>query len=411
MTAQQPASPSLKFVRSGLHRATEALAAELAAARPGGATPHWTDVEWRLAMAAAAAHGISPMLSRFSTWQNMTWRQFLDAQREHVACRYQRIASMLKNIDAYARAMALTIVPLKGSALHALGLYAPGDRPMADIDLLVHEDDMERAAGMLKDLGYIESFAQWKHRTFKPADGEPKTGLGEHRDTPVNIELHAHIQERLPVSTVDITETIYPRQPHPGLNAYPSTGALMCHLLLHAAGNICGRNLRLMHLNDISLLATRMTASDWHVLWEGESNDNPWWALPPLRLVARYYKNAIPATLLARLEHESPPVLSAVSHRQTLTQVSCSALWLQALPGIEWCRSIREVGRYIHHRVKPKGEAVKERADMVRTQLWLQGQQWVRTTQRRRIITWLTRPVPRMDTLYVVRAALESPSA
>ncbi|WP_233842869.1 nucleotidyltransferase family protein [Dyella sp. 2HG41-7] len=410
MNVPQPVSPSLKFVRSGLHRTTEALAAELAAARPGGATPDWTDVEWRLAMAAATAHGISPLLSRFSTWQNAPWRQFLEAQHEHVACRYQRIASMLKDIDTHAHAMGLAVVPLKGSALHALGLYAPGDRPMADIDLLVHEDHMDRAAAMLNELGYRESFAQWKHRTFAPTDCQPKAGLGEHRDTPVNIELHAHIQERLPISIVDITAKIYPLQPHPGINAYPSTGALMSHLLLHAAGNICARSLRLMHLNDISLLATRMAASDWHVLWEEESDANPWWALPPLRLVARYYKNAVPAALLTRLEHECPPVLSSVSRRQTLTRVSCSALWLQALPGIEWCRTLGEVGRYLVRRVRPTEEAVKERADMMRTQVWLQGQHWVRSSQRRRILTWLTQPVPRMDTLYVVRAALESPS-
>ncbi|HUA80079.1 MAG TPA: nucleotidyltransferase family protein [Dyella sp.] len=410
MTAQHLASPSLKTVRSGLRRTTEALATELAAARPGGTTPDWTDVEWRLAMAAATAHGVSPLLSRFSTWQNPAWRQFLDSQREHVAHRYQRIASTLKSIDIYAQAVGLAVVPLKGSALHAIGIYTPGDRPMADIDLLVHEDDAERAAVMLQELGYIESFAQWKHRTFKPSDSEPMAGLGEHRDTPVNIELHTHIQERLPVSAVDITERIYPLQPHAGINAYPSMGALMSHLLLHAAGNICGRSLRLMHLNDISLLATRMTQSDWHVLWEDESNDNPWWALPPLRLVARYYKNAVPRALLARLEHECPAILNRVSRRQTLTRVSCSALWLQALPGIEWCRSLREVGRYVGRRVRPTKEAVKERADMVRTQVWLQGHHWVRTKPWRRILTRLIRPVPRMDTLYVVRAALESPS-
>ena len=44
---------------------------------------------------------------------------------------------------------------------------------------------------------------------------------------------------------------------------------------------------------------------------------------------------------------------------------------------------------------------------MVRTQLWLQGQGWVTSPHRRRVLTWLTRPVPRMDIMYAVRAALE----
>jgi hypothetical protein len=47
---------------------------------------------------------------------------------------------------------------------------------------------------------------------------------------------------------------------------------------------------------------------------------------------------------------------------------------------------------------------------MVRTQLYLQGQNWVTSSHGRRVLTWLTRPVPRMDILYAVRAALESPA-
>jgi hypothetical protein len=59
------------------------------------------------------------------------------------------------------------------------------------------------------------------------------------------------------------------------------------------------------------------------------------------------------------------------------------------------------------NRIRPTEEARKERADMVRTQFWLKGQHWVRLKHGRRLLTWLTRPVPRMDTLYVVRAALD----
>jgi hypothetical protein len=401
--------PPLKTVRDGLRRTTEALAAELV--QPGSATPEWSDLEWRLAAAAAAAHGVSPLLCKSSRWQNPAWREFLENQREHVELRHRRIASLLERIDAGARAAGLAIVALKGSALHAMGIYAAGERPMADIDLLVRENDAGTTIKLLQQLGYVESFVQWKHRVFKPAEGAPVAGLGEHRDTPVNIELHTCIQERLPISTVDITERIYPREPHPGLNDYPSTGALMSHLLLHAAGNLCNRSLRLMHLNDISLLAARMLARDWNVLWDEHAAESPWWALPPLHLVARYYKNAAPETVITRLERDCPPLLRTISRRQTLTQVSCSELWLHALPGIEWSRSVREVGRYMRNRVRPSEEAIKERADMIRTQLWLQGQSWVTLNHGRRMLTWLTRPVPRMDTLYVVRAALEVPAS
>lgn len=395
--------PPLKTVKDGLRRTTETLATELA--HPGGAMPQWNELDWRLASAAAAAHGISPLLCRHSPWRNLAWRRFLETQFDHVEQRHRRIAELLKRIDAEARSAGVAMVALKGSALHAIGLYAPGERPMADIDLLVREEDVERTSKLLQALGYMESFAQWKHRTFKPATGEPVWGLGEHRDTPINIELHTRVQERLPISTVDITRWIYPRRPLPGINPYPSNGALMSHLLLHAAGNICGRSLRLVHLNDVSLLATRMRASDWDMLWEEQAP--AWWAVPPLHLVARYYANAVPRTVFAHLEPHCPPLLRKLSPHRTLTQVSCSALWLSPLPGIEWSRSPGEAARCVLNRIRPTEEARKERADMVRTQFWLKGQHWVRLKHGRRLLTWLTRPVPRMDTLYVVRAALD----
>jgi hypothetical protein len=393
--------PPLSSIRRGLRHATEALAVQLAMPAPESATPDWTDLQWRLALAAAAAHGVSPLLAAHTGWQHPCWNPFLAEQRAHVEARHRRIATLLERIDAGARAASVSLVALKGSALHALGVYTPGERPMADIDLLVAEADLDAASGLLKDLGYVESFAHWRHRAFKPAVGAPTVGLGEHRDTPVNIELHTRIQERLPIATVDITARVPLHEP--GIQPYPSHGALMCHLLLHAAGNICGRSIRLLHLHDIALLAARMDTADWDVLW---TDGSAWWAFPPLALVSRYYPGAIPPAVVARLDGECHGWLRRTSRRRTLTQLSCSALWAQALPGIEWARTMRDIGRAVRNRFRLTEENVQERADLARTQLWLQGQAWVKRSHGRRILTRLTRPVPRMDTLYVVRAAL-----
>jgi hypothetical protein len=244
---------------------------------------------------------------------------------------------------------------------------------------------------------------------FKPAGGHAVPGLGEHRDTPVNIELHVRIQERLPVSVADITGRIFPRDPRPGLNGYASTAALMAHLLLHAAGGLCNRSLRLMHLQDLALLSARMGGGDWRELVESGDGASSWWAWPPLRMVDRYYPRLVPVDVLARLERQCPLPLRMFSRRQTMTAASCSELWLHPLAGIEWSRSAGDAARYLKNRARPSQEAIRERADMVRTQLWLQGQAWPRMSHARRAIGWLLRPVPRMDVLYAVRAAMESP--
>lgn len=397
--------PSLRDIEAGLREATEALAAVLASGGSCASKPEWSDLQWRLAAAAAAAHGVSSLLSGLQVWSNPDWQEFVAAQRIHVEQRHRRIASLLQSLDARARGAGLPFVALKGAALHGLGLYAPGERPMADLDLLVRPDDVDAATRVLQDMGYVHAFDNWRHRAFKPATGEPPRCLGEHCDTPINIELHTRVRERLPVRTVDITARIHPDDPRPGLNPYPSCAALMSHLLLHAAGNVCNRSLRLLHLHDLSLLARRMNDADWEAVCN--AGDGPsWWALPPLRLVSRYYRDAIPAAAAARLAPVCPPLLNAMSARQTLTQVSCSRVWVQALPGIEWSRSLGEACSYFRQRLRPSREKLREREDLVRTQLWLQERTWATSHHWRRVLTGLVRRVPRLDTLYVVNAAM-----
>ena len=57
----------------------------------------------------------------------------------------------------------IALVPLKGAALHAMGIYAAGERPMADVDLLVREEQSPRAteifgwARISRDLPNLET--------------------------------------------------------------------------------------------------------------------------------------------------------------------------------------------------------------------------------------------------------------
>src|SRR6202040_324271 len=161
-------------------------------------------------------------------------------------------------------------------------------------------DDAGAMVRVLEECGYEPAFANYRHQVFQPRSGNipARTRLGEHVDNPVKIEVHTRIAERLPVTAQDITQFLFPMAAHDGLNAYPSMVSLMMHLLLHAAGNIRARALRLIQLHDIALLAARFVPSDWEELLatqpEGQSL---WWALPPLMLTASYYPARIPSSL------------------------------------------------------------------------------------------------------------------
>jgi hypothetical protein len=389
-----------------LTQVTERLAHELA--RPTPKAPDWSDFEWSIAKAVAAMHGVSALLSRSLRWRGPEeWMYFLEEQRVHVTLRHVRIENLLRQIDQIAREAGIAIITLKGVALHALGLYTAGERPMADVDLLVRAQDAPDAVGLIESLRFQEFRRSWKDRAFGPLDSHSVGPLGEHSNNDITVELHERIGERLPLHLTDITDTVFPPRPQAGLNGYPSRAALMSHLLLHTAGDMTMKSARLLQLNDLARVGQRMTEADWDELLQGRSSGRQlWWALPPLRLMLRYYALSIPTRTLRALESNCPWILRRNVRRPTLSDVSFSHLWVDAFPGIEWSRSIREMLGYAATRVRPSAEQLAARARSAGTQDWAAGSQWSTLSQGRRIARWLvSRPV-RPATMHVLRATL-----
>jgi hypothetical protein len=403
--------PPLPVLHGTLRRITERLADELA--QPTEVAPEWSDFEWQLARAVAAMHGVSPLLATRLKWQGPPqWQPFLAEQRMHVASRHRRIEELLTQLDARAREEQVALVGLKGTALHGLGLYRAGDRPMADIDLLVHPDQSAGATEVLESLGFSEvpASGNWKHKVFMPRLRDMPAQLGEHAQNYLKIELHDRIAEILPLRPLDVTAAIYPRRPHPGLNAYPSNVALLIHLLIHAASAMAYRALRLLHLHDIALVAGRMTDSDWHeFLAHGRDCGGAWWALPPIQLTRRYYTMAVPAPVLTELQAYCQWNLRRLARRQTLSDVSMSYLWIEAFPGIGWSRSLSEMLECIRSRIRPTAETRRLRKAVAQTEVAGSNSEWTRLSQGQRILRWVISRQARPDTLHAVRTALAQP--
>ena len=406
--------PDAAVVQEALRTTTEKLAHELA--RPTDTTPDWTEFEWRAARAAAAIHGVSPLLAAALRWRGPPgWDAFLVEQRGHTEIRHQRIEALARRVAERARQANLPIVALKGAALHTMGVYLPGERPMADLDLLVREADMPAALRLLEEQDFREELAFWKNRVFTPnnssAAGHSAGRIGEHRDNPIKIELHWRIREKLPFELTDITEVSFPTVPHPGLNAYPSLAALLMHLVLHAAGSMASQDLRLLHLHDLSLICARMRPEDWQtILQHGAESNGPWWFLPPLRLASRYYPDVIPEAVLARLEQGCPAWLNRLTARQSLTDVSLSNVWVRAFPGIEWSQSLTATFKYLAGRVRPDAEARTVRKADAATASWAAEGRWQNLSQSSRILRWMTSRPTRTATMYVIQNALTQPT-
>lgn len=351
-------------------------------------------------------HGISPLLSRSLPWQGPgRWTTFLQDQRSHTRTRHGRIHELLSSIDRKTRETGVAATALKGAALHRLGLYEAGDRPMADIDLLVRPADVARIATVLNSLGFRQSAVTWKERVFTPVDDSASAGFGEHAANSLKIELHDRICERLPFYLTDISESIFPSRPTGGLNDYPSSAALMRHLLLHAAGSMAFQGLRILQLHDIALLARSMSNTDWNEFIGSKPHDRMWWAYPPLEMTSRYYEAVVPMHVIAALKGDCRIVLRALGAKKSLVDVSYSYLWVKAFPGIEWSKSIGELLGFAASRVRPNALHLAYRKHVASSQTWARQAEWSSMSQGRRMLRWLTSRQTRPATMHAITAA------
>ena len=402
------ALPPLMTIAAALGKTTEFLARELVA--PTAHPPAWTDFEWRIARAVVSLHGISAQLYAALRWAGPdSWRQFLAEQRDHAVGRHLQIKRRLDVIDSEARRRGITLVALKGAALYAREIYTAGERPMADIDLLVRPNAAEATAQLLGSCGYIVDYIHRRHQVFRPANSTipPADRLGEHIDNPIKVEVHTRIAEPLPILGTDITALIFPRSAHAGLNEYPSAASLMMHLLLHAAGNMRARALRLIQLHDLALLAAQFGEDDWEELLTPRPYDRgPWWAFAPMMLTARYYPGVIPPSVLAQLRTHCPTLLRKHTHRQGLVGVSWSNILIEPFPGVEWSRTPGEALRFMRSRIWPSRDALRELNEGAALIPDVSAVPWYGLSHGKRVLRWIfTRP-PRVQTLLVVRAAL-----
>ena len=406
-TADLPLAALQRAVRA----TTEILAHELA--QPQATAPEWSESEWRIARAVVAMHGVSGLMAAGTRWPGPAgWQGFLAEQRLQITQRQPRIQALLQQVDTRARALGVPLIALKGAALHAHGIYAPGERPMADLDLLVAEPDATRAAQLLTGLGFHPGELTWKHQAFEPDDSaQEPTSFGESSANPIRIELHSCIREILPMRPVDITALMWPGAPRPGINDYASRSAMLLHILLHACGTLLGRTARLLHLHDIARLTATMGPADWDELFrQAHASADPdlWWTYPPLVLTDRYFR-CVPRAVLERVGRACHWQLRRAYRRYTLSDVSLSYLWVSAFPGIEWSRSLRERAAYALARVRPHPETLALRKAFAESQPLVSGGAWAYTSQGRRILRWLLARQPRQESLQPVRISLAHP--
>lgn len=182
----------------------------------------------------------------------------------------------------------------------------------------------------------------------------------------------------------------------------------MAHLLLHAAGAMVFRSLRLVQLHDMALLSTRMSPHDWDELIAGGIRASGlWWALPPLAQLGRYY-GTVPVRVEQAAAAACPPRLQRASRAQLLSDISYSDLRRVAFPGIGWIRSASEIPGYVGERILISAAALRS-ASRGKTGARMPSAPTAGSERASRERWTAGRPV-RPLTLNAVRLALAQPS-
>ena len=400
------ALPPYRVIERALRLTTERLVREIA--NPTESAPAWNDFEWVVARAVCAMQGIGALLASRCRWPGpQSWLEFLRDQQSHGLAHFENAGKVLARLDVAMRDAGIPCVALKGSALRALGIHAPGLRPMGDIDLLVSPDLVTHCAAVLDGIGYEPLYATARHDIYVPKERATPHGFAEHIRNPLRIEVHTRISENLPITDVDITRHLWPARLQPGINAYANRAALMRHLMLHTTANMRAHAMRFTQVNDIARLAQRFEPDDWRELRGRDPENDCWWMYPPMALAARYLPGCIPDEVLPAFRTVCPARLRKRADRYGVYDVSWSNLRISALPGHEWSRSPLELVRFARSRVLPSRTALDELVKVVKARPNFARVPWYGLSHWERIIRWVFSRPPRVQTLTSVRAALE----
>jgi hypothetical protein len=250
----------------------------------------------------------------------------LAVTRQAHAKRNEKIAVQLAELLATCASEKIDVLVLKGALLAPTVYPDPALRPMNDIDLLFHPQDLPRVQGMLEGLGYTgkhkpadQGPGVTKHLSTYRRDGEqgatpnPFLSAGGER----TVEPHHSLEESWFGLTVDITPGIWERAVPVTLHGRPayrlSTADLLLHLAVHATFHVIMGRTVFLQLYDLGqVLNTWPDEVDWNNLLAlaGEANAHSF-LYAALYWANQLYHIPVPSETLQNLKKACPPALAA----------------------------------------------------------------------------------------------------
>ncbi len=162
--------------------------------------------------------------------------------------RYEQMNAVYQRVSALLSEAAIDFVPLKGSIIRPY-YPEPAMRQSCDIDILIHEADLDRAVALLTNEGYRAEAREFHDVSLYSPEG-------------VHIELHFSILENQPSLDAVLARAWDHTLPTDVKHAHAFTPDFFCfHMLAHMAYHMEKGGAGLRSLLDLHIMKTKMGVS------------------------------------------------------------------------------------------------------------------------------------------------------
>jgi Uncharacterised nucleotidyltransferase len=292
----------------------------------------WGEAQWTAARFAVQAHGIGPWLHRRLVAHAPTEPRVAAFLAYVAQCfalnraRYALWRTELERVLATADRARIPLVALKGAALMPTIWVEPEIRPTSDIDLLARPADRHALDAALADLGWTLHGEVPRHRAFylTRLGLAPRSDIGEHPEQPLRLEIHEHARQTFLGLDHDATAALWQGATPVPVGAttmwMSSPSALFEHVLVHTAFDLARRMTRFVKLEDLRVLAARLSDDDWsRLVARAHASRLEPFVLAPLVMAGRYLGPIAPDAVIRELEAATPRALAAWLQRMPLS--------------------------------------------------------------------------------------------
>ncbi len=165
--------------------------------------------------------------------------------------RYVKLEAELEHIGEVLEREGIPYIPLKGAVMRVL-YPEPWMRTSCDIDVLIHEEDLDRAANALVAEGFTTDGVRNYHDMSLYCDG-------------VHLELHHNVLERVPAMDAVLT-TIWDHTVSKGCYHLEKPAFFLFHHIAHMAHHFLGGGCGIRTVMDLWLLLQSGGCSSKEVL-------------------------------------------------------------------------------------------------------------------------------------------------